>query len=762
MSLLQQAPRFSSADAIRLARDHYGLGAEASPLPSERDQNFLLTTASGVRFVLKIANATEARAGLEAQNAAMARVAARSGRAPRVIPTLAGESIVSTDGPHLVRLVTYLPGIPLAEQRERTPGLLEDLGRAVAEVDAALADWDDPAIHRDFHWDLANASRAIPQHLPLVRDERLRRLVRELSARAGRIVEARQPWLRRGAIHNDANDWNVLVTGGRVSGLIDFGDMVASWTVADLAVAIAYAVLDAPDPLSVAAPIARGYHRGFPLRDEEIAALFPLVCLRLCLSVCIAAWQQRQRPDDEYLGVSQGPIGRTLPALGAIDEVRAENVLREACGLEPRLPADQIAAARTRLIGGNLSVGYRQPVHLVRGWMQYLFDADGRRYIDGYNNVPHVGHCHPAIVEAAERQMRTLNTNTRYLHESLERYAERLTSTLPPPLRVCYFVNSGSEANELALRLARTHTRQRDLIVLDAAYHGNTTTLIDISPYKFNGPGGSGKPAWVHVAPVPDVYRGAHKADDSRAGEKYAEAVDRILGALRARGTGVCGYIAESCPSVAGQIMLPPGYLAAVYRLVRDAGGVCIADEVQTAYGRIGTHFYGFQQQDVVPDIVVLGKPIGNGHPIGAVVTTAEIASSFANGMEFFSTFGGNTVSCVIGTAVLDVLRDEGLQAHASRVGSRLIGKLRPLVGAHPLVGDVRGSGLFVGVELVRDRETLEPATREASDVANRLRERGILIGTDGPFHNVLKVRPPMPFSDADADALVSALDAAL
>jgi len=422
------------------------------------------------------------------------------------------------------------------------------------------------------------------------------------------------------------------------------------------------------------------------------------------------------------------------------------------------MTAHEILAARGRAIGRNVSVGYRRPVHVVRGSMQYLFDETGRRYIDGYNNVPHVGHCHPRVVDAAERQMRALNTNTRYLHEHLVRYADRLTATLPEPLRVCYFVNSGSEANELALRLARAHTRRRDVIVLDAAYHGNTTTLVDISPYKFDGPGGSGKPPWVHVVPLPDVYRGTYKKDVPQAGVKYATAVARSIDEMHSDGAALCGFIAESCPSVGGQIMFPSGYLAAVYQHVRDAGGICIADEVQTAYGRIGSHFYGFQQQGVVPDVVALGKPIGNGHPIGAVVTTPEIAASFDNGMEFFSTFGGNTVSCAIGLAVLDVVEDERLQAHAERVGAHLLAQLRQIAAGSGLVGDVRGSGLFIGVELVRSRDTLEPATTEASDVVNRLRDEGILIGTDGPHHNVLKIRPPMPFTIEDADVVASAV----
>lgn len=423
---------------------------------------------------------------------------------------------------------------------------------------------------------------------------------------------------------------------------------------------------------------------------------------------------------------------------------------------------DELRTQRRRLLSGNLSLSYQRPLHLVRGSMQYLWDADGRRYLDAYNNVPHVGHCHPRVVQAGQEQMAKLNTNTRYLHELTNEYAERLVATLPDALQVCYFVNSGSEANELAIRLARAHTRQRDVIVLEHAYHGNTTTLIDISPYKHGGPAGEGAPRWVHVAELPDLYRGRYKRDDPGAGDQYAQSVVRILDVLRDRGLGLAAYIAESWPSVGGQMDLPLGYLPAVYSAVRAAGGVCIADEVQTAYGRIGSHGWGFQAYDVVPDIVVLGKPIGNGHPIGAVITTHEIAQSFDNGMEFFSTFGGNTVSCAIGLSVLDVVRQENLQTHAREVGERLLHSLRELKKYHSLIGDVRGSGLFLGVELVRDRGTLEPATIEASRVVDRLRDRGILLGTDGAYNSVLKIRPPMPFTLKDADLLIDQFAATL
>jgi 4-aminobutyrate aminotransferase-like enzyme/Ser/Thr protein kinase RdoA (MazF antagonist) len=426
----------------------------------------------------------------------------------------------------------------------------------------------------------------------------------------------------------------------------------------------------------------------------------------------------------------------------------------------PALSKAETLALRKKHLGGNLSISYREPLKIVRGWKQYLYDDTGRAFLDVYNNVPLVGHSHPRIVRAVQRQMALLNTNTRYLHENIVRYADKLTSLMPEPLSVCYFLNSASEANELALRLARTHTGREDMIVLDAAYHGHTSSLIDISPYKFNGPGGAGRKPWVHIAPVADDYRGPYKRNDPDAGLKYAADVAAIIRQIGDR--GFAGYIAETLPSVGGQIVFPPGYLKEVYRHVRAAGAVCIADEVQVGFGRLGTHFWGFETQDVVPDIVVLGKPIGNAFPLAAVVTTPEIAVSFNNGMEFFSTFGGNPVSCAAGLAVLEVMQEEKLQENALRVGGHLLNGLRELMTRHPSIGDVRGSGLFLGIELVRDRASLEPAADEAGYVVNRLRDAGILAGTDGPFHNVIKLRPPLIFSKGDADFLIGALDGIL
>jgi len=421
---------------------------------------------------------------------------------------------------------------------------------------------------------------------------------------------------------------------------------------------------------------------------------------------------------------------------------------------------DELLARRARHLPRATSLHYDRPLHIVRGEGTYLIDADGTRYLDCINNVSHVGHANPRVAEAACRQMRVLNTNARFLYEQLFDYVERLTDLLPDPLSICFLVNSGSEANELALRIARAHSKRRGVVVLDGAYHGNTTSLIDISPYKFNGKGGEGRPPHVQIAATPDPYDGRFRGDAS--GADYAQDVADAFERAEQDGHPAGTFIAESLLGCAGQIDPPPGYLQAAYAAARAAGAVCIADEVQIGFGRMGTDFWGFQTvgQDVVPDIVTLGKPIGNGHPLGAVVTTPEIAESFATGMEYFNTYGGNPVSCVVGSAVLDVIEQDGLQEHARLVGERLARGFAELAQRHSVIGDMRGHGLFRGVALVTDRETHTPATSLARSLVQRLREdEQILLSLEGPGDNVLKLKPPMPFADSDADRLLEAID---
>jgi 4-aminobutyrate aminotransferase-like enzyme/Ser/Thr protein kinase RdoA (MazF antagonist) len=416
----------------------------------------------------------------------------------------------------------------------------------------------------------------------------------------------------------------------------------------------------------------------------------------------------------------------------------------------------EIRKAREGVIGSALSLSYDEPVQVVRGIGSRLFDEKGRGYLDCVNNVCHVGHGQVDVVRAAADQMRVLNTNTRYLHEHIVEYAERLTSKLPSRLDTCFLVNSGSEANDLAIRLARRYTGRDGIVVLGGGYHGNLSSLIRVSPYKFDGPGGDGKPDDVFVIPTPDTYRGRHQGPDAVL--RYLEEARSVFDEADQRG-GTGTFLFESILSCAGQIDPPSGFLKEACGVARAAGLLCVADEVQTGFGRVGDGFWAFEHHDLEPDIVTLGKPIGNGHPIGAVVTTRAIAEAFDNGMEYFNTFGGNPVSCAIGLAVLDVIERDGLQRHAHAVGERLKSELIRLSRSHSLIGDVRGRGLFLGLELVTDRETLEPATVQAHYLVNRARELGVLLSTDGPDHNVIKIKPPLVFSMTDADRLVVTLD---
>ncbi|MEX1246409.1 MAG: aminotransferase class III-fold pyridoxal phosphate-dependent enzyme [Thermoanaerobaculia bacterium] len=997
------ASRLREEDAVRLARDLYGLAASAQPLPSERDQNFRLAADRG-EFVLKIAGPTESAGVLDLQNGALAWLAARAPQLPlpRLVPSISGEPVCRADG-RLIRLLTYLPGTTLAEARPHTPELLREVGRLLGLLDGALSGFAHPAaVGRDLLWNPERALEVIARHAGKIGAAEPRALVDHFVAAFEETVAPVSGELPRSVIHNDANDYNLLVgdpaPGPRaLAGLLDFGDMVETWTVAELAVAIAYAIFRKPDPVAAACALAAGYHETRPLSEAELAALWTLAAIRLCTSVCLSAHRRVAEPENAYLLVSEAPAWDALAKMRAVHPRLAHYRLRAACGrtpcpqtpaieawlsahrseigpvvagdldravvfdlsvgspvfqtpeqatdvramtgklfgaleargadtgvgrydearllymsdasagadgehperrtvhlaidlfqaagsavtaplsgkvgsvrdnaarldygptvildhapegappfstlyghlaresvadLAPGMPVARgqrigaigpppengdwpphvhfqiladtldaggdfpgvgaaseratwlslcpdpnrilagparfrasaedpggLAEERRRRLGPSLSLSYRAPLEIVRGAGAFLYDPTGRAYLDMVNNVAHVGHCHPRVARAGARQMDVLNTNTRYLHPSILRYAARLTATLPEPLSVCFFVCSGSEANELALRMARAATGGRDVIVVDGAYHGNTQTLVDVSPYKSDGPGGSGAPPWVRAVPMPDDYRGLYRREDPARGEKFAGHVRDAAEAIRAGGGRPAAFLCESLLSCGGQIELPPGYLAAAYRYAREAGAVCIADEVQVGFGRVGTRFWGFQTQDVVPDIVTMGKPIGNGHPLAAVVTTPAIAAAFANGMEYFNTFGGNPVSCEIGLAVLDVIDEEGLQQRALDVGGRLKEGLTRLMDRHPIVGDVRGLGLFLGIELVLDRGTRAPADAQATYVVERMKDHGILVSTDGPDHNVIKMKPPLPFSEADADRAVAAYD---
>jgi len=454
-----------------------------------------------------------------------------------------------------------------------------------------------------------------------------------------------------------------------------------------------------------------------------------------------------------------------VPASEAAAWARVSPDPAEFAGLpEARRPeagwdVERVTAARSVHFARSQRSYYRRPMNLVGGRGAWLHDDAGRAYLDAINNVSHVGHANPRVVAAATTQLRTLNTNSRFVYPGIAAYSERLTATLPDGLDVVFLVCSGSEANDLAVRMARQVTGRRDMLVVDGAYHGNTSVLTGLSPNRYKGPGGTGPDPTTHEVEQPDRYRGRHGYGDPAAGPAYAQDVRRQVARLTAAGTPPAAFIAESAMGTAGSVFYPAGYLAEAFAAVQAAGGLCIADEVQVGFGRLGDVFWGFESQDVVPDIVTMGKPMGNGHPMAAVVTTREIADAFDSGMKYFNTFGGNPVSCAIGTAVLDEIEAAGLQRHAAETGRHFKDGLDALAAKHELIGDVRGHGMYLGVELVRDRDTKEPATAEALLVSELMKDEGVLVYPTGPAGSVLKLKPPLPFTTADADLFTSVLD---
>jgi 4-aminobutyrate aminotransferase-like enzyme/Ser/Thr protein kinase RdoA (MazF antagonist) len=985
-------PQFADDEVRALARERYGLEVAAlKPLGSFQDQNFKLTAADGRQFVFKIANAATDPAALDLQTQALAHIAAKDPGfpTPRLIPTLDGAPMFAAErdgASHLVRLLTFVPGQMLAHVT-RAPGadLLAAIGRFAGALAGLLADFEHPAGDVETQWDMRFAPQVVRAYLQYVDDPAHRELIEFFLARYEAEVLPILPRLRMSMIHGDITGYNLLVDRDAdgelaISGLVDFGDMTRSFTLAELAVAVSEGALDtAGDPLAAAAPMVAGFHQVLPLGDDELAALFDMVCLRRCVVAVSVAQQLSLEPDNAYvreLSLQDWPV---LERLRGIHPRLAQATFRHACGLPPdpgvervrawlaaqagsfippvdlgpapaaldlspeselygtgawerptelrraieqrvgagqiigrygearllhtradaadepdtlhlgldlfapagtpvraalagvvewagpgelilrhapdesielftrhaglelaaglaagatveagavmgaiaepglgqplpahlhfqlgcalvgpggRLPglapvsqrevwlalcpdpnlilglpglgqpappaAGDLLERRSRVVHQSQEYYYARPMRLVRGWRQYLYDEGGRAYLDAINNVAHVGHCHPRVVAAAARQMALLNTNSRFLYGSMVEYAERLVQLFPEPLRVVFFVCTGSEANDLALRLARAYTRQHDVVVIDGEYHGNTTAVDEISTSLIDNPAAKQTRPWVHAVLPPNTYRGPYGADDPECGRKYAAEVERALERVREQGRGVAAFFTEGLLGSSGGIALPPGYLPAVYAAVRAAGGLCIADEVQVGFGRMGTHMWAFETQGVVPDIVTLGKPIGNGHPLSAVITTPAVAEAFRSTTNYFNTCAGNPVSCEVGMAVLDAIEQEGLQAQALAVGARLKAGLTELMGRRELIGAVYGQGMYMGVELVRDRASKAPATAAAMRVAERMRERGVIVYPTGDHYNILKIKPPLVFDAANADFFIATLDSVL
>ncbi len=658
---------------------------------------------------------------------------------------------------YIVRMLSFLSGSFVGEV---TPSedLYVDLGVFLANLDLQLQQQRSVVFQaRQWEWDLEQLLLNT-KYIPEIPDAHDRAIVSYFMMQYQTHVLPVLPELRKQLIHNDANEQNLLCNDDKITGIIDFGDMTHSALINEVAIALTYICYDKEDPLKWGMAFLKGYHSRLPLEMQEVDLLYYLIAGRLCTSVCNAAHSRKIDPSNTYATSSEDHAWKALYRWLEINPLKAKNRFRSAIGetVAPVASIEQKITSRQQHISTILSLSYREPIYMTGAAFQYMYDGYGNTYLDAYNNIPHVGHTHPRVVMAAQRQMATLNTNTRYVYDDLEKYARKLLSKMPTGLDKVFFVNSGSAASDLAIRMAQAHTKEKTLMVMEHGYHGNTQIGIDISDYKFNDSKGQGQRSYIVKTAIADRFRGKHKGED--AGSRYAE---EAIAQLHQLDSAIAAFISEPIVGCGGQIPLAPGYLKELYPAIRAQGGLCISDEVQTGFGRIGTHFWGFEAQDVVPDMVILGKPMGNAHPIGAVVTTTAIAESFEEGVEFFSSFGGNPVSCVIGQAVLDVIEEEDLQHKAREMGGYYKKGLLQLKKRFPVIGDVRGSGLFLGIDIVQN-DGITPDTALAQHIKNELKRKFILVGTDGPYDNVIKTKPPLCFTKANAQDVIDAIEAIL
>lgn len=761
---------FTKSAIENIVHHYYELTVEAKALDGYDELNFILTEKSGKKYILKIAGQQHDKNFIDAQIKIITHLG-KSGIADKLqyfIKNNKGEAltIIEENGvEYYLRILNYLEGQFWVDAPTHSSKLHENLGIFLASMDDALVDFKHPSMHRHYTWDISTA-RDAQYKLAHIKSHEGRRIVDYFLLQFETEVLPILSSLRHSYVHNDANDYNVLVKEDEIIGLIDFGDMVYTATINNLAVACTYAMLNTEDPLSVAVSVVKGYHTKYRLEEKELSLLYYLIAARLCISLTQSAYNASLNTENAHHFITEKPAWKLIYQLIEINPIKAEDAFKIACNYSGLIDKNDtyksIEEKRHQVIGKNLSISYQSHLKIEKSALQYLYDNKGNTYIDCVNNVTHVGHCHPVVVRAMQKQIATLNTNTRYLNDHIIQYAEALLATLPKHLSVCYFTNSGSEANDLAIRISKMVTGQEDIIVLDHAYHGTSTTTMQISPYKFDKPGGIGQMPWVHKAMNPDVYRGPYQNNNGEAGKAYARSVAEIIENLKQKNKKPAAFICETLLGVGGQMPLPKNYLKEVYSIVQAAGGICIADEVQVGFGRVGSKFWGFELQEVLPDIVVMGKPIGNGHPLAAVVLTEAIATKFNNGIEFFNTYGGNPVSMATGKAVLKTIQDEELQKNAFIVGNLLVQLFKELMDKHTIIGDVRGEGLFVGVELVKDRTTKEPLGKEINQIVEALKNKGFLISTDGPYNNVLKIKPPIIFTEKNAMDLSNALDEVL
>lgn len=772
--LLEPRPAFDEGTAASLLSDQYGIDGALSELHGERDLNFRVDADGGARYLLKIHNPADPPDVIEMRASAMEHI----GRVdetmplPRLVPTsdgAPGAAAVGSDGRRSeVQVFTFLDGHHPARE-ELGENELFEWGRFVARLGRALRGFFHPAARYRIQWDLRHTA-SLRDRVTLL-DGRTRALVEEAVDRFASNVEPRFDALRAQFVHNDLSRTNVLVDDrGSIVGVTDFGDATHTALVCDLAVSMADVLSGRPDSLAMAEAMVAGYCDETPLEASEAQVLGDLVAARAATDVVVTTWRA-----GHHAHATEVPTGAVelLEIFGAEGfEAVATRFARAArrASTRPRgeLPyarrssADLLAARRRAM--GPLELSYEEPVHLVRGEGVHLFDAEGRRYIDAYNNVPVLGHCHPAVTSAVAAQASLLVTNTRYLHEASVELAERLLQRAPGHLERVLFVNSGSEANDVAWRIATFATGGDGAIVTRNAYHGITEATTDLSPDEWSE---AVVPSHVGLLAPPGAASGG-VADappgvagrGGRAGRDAGGSPDEVLGMLRAAGHSPAALFVD--PAFMSDGVLGPAHdwIATVVAAVREAGALFVADEVQAGFGRTGSGLWSISPSGVEPDFVAIGKPMGNGFPVAALLGRADLVDPFMEATGYFSTFGGNTLACAAALAVLRVVESERLVAHAADVGAYLRGLLDEVVARHEMAGALRGWGLVFGLDVVG--EGGEPDPIGAARVTNGMRRLGVLVGITGPTRNVVKIRPPLVFGKAEAVVVAERLDEVL
>jgi 4-aminobutyrate aminotransferase-like enzyme/Ser/Thr protein kinase RdoA (MazF antagonist) len=812
LALRGRPPPVDVATAERVARDLYGLSAQATPLDGERDRNYRLDTADGGRLVLKFIDHEADDVVVDGQSAALAHLAEQSPLlpVPRVVRTLSGDlvgvaPIAGRDDRDVtgmscrVRLVTYLPGrlmqdvatADVAAAAAATPhtspraSLLRSVGNHIAQLDRALAGFFHPALAQPIVWDVRRTAALLPV-LAEIQPPELRAVLGSALGPLEQLLQ-RIRGLRSQAIHGDCHGRNLLINnaGDACVGIIDLGDMIHAPLALEIAVTMAELLTDGVATLDELPALLAGYTSLQPLERADVEVLYDLITARIAIGVLIQAWRERkgERAGAEPgAGASATNIDLAAASAAALEGLAArgrEQLTQEwldAAGVASvkvgrgRVVSADLVRRRHKALGANAELSYEQPLHLVRGEGVWVYTSDAERFLDVYNNVPHVGHAHPAVVAAIANQAKRIASNTRYLDTRIIEYVERLTETLPPDLDACLFVNSGSEANDIAWRMAKSHTGHEGALVMNFAYHGITDAVTALSPAicpkvsahveqlaaptQPEGRAPLANDATNNAPAATADTTGATAATDVAIAAAAEADVDAAIARLESRGFKPAALIIDSALTSTGIYDPPATWITPIAAAVRKAGGIIIGDEVQFGLGRSGSHFWGFTRRGYHPDIVTLGKPVGNGYPLGVVITRRALLEKFQRDTGFFSTFGGNPVAAAAGLAVLDVLDKDRLVENARVTGNYFIQRLKELAQTHAAIRDVRGAGLMVGVELTNRATTKR--------VVNGLRERGVLTGSEGPNGNVLKLRPPMPFHMEHVEIVIEALNATL